>query len=132
MDKDKIYKRLAKIANSRLRCLNSIKFPQEIENYEDEIDDIMKNIFPHGSGIDNGCTFNYEKSVNNRLVINSAYHCMNENGYYDGWVDFIVVLTPDLELDYTLNIRGNFGKYNHVKDYLYQIFHNSFDQEVDI
>ena len=132
MDKDKIYKRLAKIANSRLRCLNSIKFPQEIENYENEINNIMKNSLPHGSGIDNGCSFNYDKSHNNRLVINSAYHCMNENGYYDGWVDFIVVLTPDLELDYTLNIRGNFGKYNHVKDYLYQIFHNSFDQEVDI
>ena len=133
MEKDKIYKRLAKMANSRLRCLvDSSKFPKEIENYENEIDNIMKNVLPHGSGIDDGCSFNYNKSQNNRLVINSAYHCMNENGYYDGWVDFTVVLTPDFELDYTLNIRGNFGKYGHVKDYLYQIFGDSFDQEVDI
>ena len=132
MGKDKIYKRLAKMANSRLRCLNSTKFPQEIENYENEINNIMKNVLPHGSGIDNGCSFNFEKSRNNRLVINSAYHCMNENGYYDGWVDFIVVLTPSLEMDYELQIKGNFGKYSHVKDYLYQIFGDSFDQEVDI
>ena len=132
MGKDKIYKRLAKIANSRLRCLESINFSNEIENYENEIDNIMENRLPHGSGIDNGCHFDYNKSHNNRLVINSGYHCMNEDGYYDGWVDFIVIVTPDLELDYRLSIKGNFGKYSHVKDYLYQIFHDSFDQEVDI
>ena len=137
----KIYKALAQKAYSRLRCIDSInKFPDHdnvktwkiwIDRYEDEIDDIMKNIFPHGSGVDNGCSFNYDKSCNNRLIINSGYHCMDEHGHYDGWVDFTVTLIPDLELDYKLKIKGNFGKYSHVKEYLYQIFHDSFDQEVN-
>ena len=136
----KIYKALAQKAYSRLRCINNInKFPNSdnvktweiwIDEYEDEIDDIMKNIFPHGSGVDNGCTFSYEKSLNNRLIINSGYHCMDEHGYYDRWVDFTVTLTPDLEFNYTLNIRGSFDKYRHIKEYLYHLFHDSFDQEV--
>lgn len=135
----KIYKKLAQIAYSRLRCIDSINsssitdnirnWKNWIDTYEDGIDYIMQNVFPYGSGIDNGCTFNYDKSYNNRIVINSGYHCMNENGYYDGWIDFTVVLTPDLELDYSLKIVGKFGKYGHVKDYLYQIFHDSFDHE---
>ena len=136
----KIYKALATKAYSRLRCIDSINESSNSDNienwkkwtnrYEDEIDNIMRNHFPYGSGVDNGCTFNYEKSCGNRLVINSGYHCMNENGYYDGWVNFTVTLTPDLELDYKLNIRGNFGKYRHVKDYLYQIFDDSFSQNI--
>lgn len=137
----KIYKFLAKNVFSRARCIDSINknignvisnvesWKIWVNKYEEEIDTIMRDIFPHGSGIDSGCMLNYEKSVNNKLVINSGYHCMDDNGCYDGWVDFTVTLTPDLELDYMLNIRGNFGKYRHVKDYLYQIFYDSFDTE---
>lgn len=134
---EKIYKKLAKMAYSRLRCIDSINksntdsnienWKNWIDKYDDNIDYIMRDVFPHGSGIDNGCHFNFDKSVNNKLVIDSGYHCMDPNGYYDGWIDFTVTLTPDLELDYKLNIRGNFGKYGHVKDYLYQIFHDVFD-----
>ena len=136
----KIYKKIATRAYSRLRCIESINKSSNSDNienwkkwadrYEDEIDTIMRNIFPHGSGIDNGCSFNYDKSINNRLVINSGYHCMNENGYYDGWVNFTVTITPDLELDYKLNIVGKFGKYTHIKEYLYELFHNSFNTEI--
>lgn len=138
----KIYKALATKAYSRLRCIDSVNknptsnsvdtWKEWIDKYEDDIDNIMRNIFPHGSGIDSGCIFNYEKSYNNKIVINSGYHCMDQWGGYDGWVDFTVTLNPDIELDYTLNIRGNFGKYGYIKEYLYQIFHDSFNQEYGV
>jgi hypothetical protein len=49
-------------------------------------DDLM-NALPHGSGIDSNWTIDAgTKSVR----LHNSYHCMDENGFYDGWVHFIV------------------------------------------
>ena len=135
MENVKVYKQLIRTMNSRQSCIDNYAIfkkvnPENIagwktwvNTYDDEIEDIEKNYLPHGSGIDNGCHVNLDKSNENKIIIDSGYHCMDENGYYDGWIDFSVTVTPCLEMDISINIIGNFGKYHYTKEYLYDVFY---------
>lgn len=59
---------------------------------------ILANL-PHGSGID-GTWLSYidfkrirrYKFTMNKLVCTNSIHCLNENGYYDGWIDFSIII----------------------------------------
>ena len=63
----------------------------EMHNHEwypkhrEAIEQLVKDYFPHGSGIDGSHgEFDYDKSNDKRLVFYSSYHFMNDGGYYDG------------------------------------------------
>ena len=69
---------------------------------EEMIERFINNVLPHGSGIDcdwrvMGTGFeNYYsqgkigKDNSKYVYFNNSYHCMDENGYYDGYQDFSV------------------------------------------
>lgn len=52
---------------------------------------------PHGSGID----YDYSniKVGNGYISFENAYHCMDENGFYDGIIPFRVKVYDDLKVD---------------------------------
>jgi len=50
---------------------------------------------------------------------------MDENGYYDGYIDFVLVIKAkyrDIFGKLIIDIKGKFGKYKDIKDYLYESF----------
>ena len=47
---------------------------------------------PQGSGID--CDWSYKIQKNGKIVYSNAIHCMDENGYYDGYQDFSLIVDP--------------------------------------
>ncbi len=122
---NKVYKKLAQYYAARLRCIKNPDGNNWGDKHGREIEKIIKDFFPHGSGIDNGCFFDFEKSNGERLVLNSSFHCMDNNGYYAGWIDFSVIVTPSLEMGFYLRIKGNFGRYNQdLKNYLQELFYD--------
>jgi len=99
--------------------------------YQSVIDNCIIPKLPSGSGIDNGCKINLKQSKPLKIIIDSSYHAMNENGMYDRWIDFKIIVTPSFD-NIDINIRGNFGsKYQHLKDYLIEIFQDSLSKEID-
>ena len=99
--------------------------------YQSVIDNYIIPKLPSGSGIDNGCKINLKQSKPLKIIIDSSYHAMNENGMYDRWIDFKIIVTPSFD-NIDINIRGNFGsKYQHLKDYLIEIFQDSLSKEID-
>jgi hypothetical protein len=50
----------------------------------------LLELLPHGSGIDYKYEFTFHKNGN--ITIKNAFHAMNENGYYDGIMPFIIHL----------------------------------------
>jgi hypothetical protein len=80
----------------------------------------------HGSGID--C--NYELSQNNTSVILcNSFHCMDDFGGYDGYMDFIVrinkktLVTSISFLQPDAKMYRKYGK--QLKEYLEDVFCNS-------
>jgi hypothetical protein len=102
--------------------------------HSEALDYIENNILPHGSGIDSGCTIDRD-STENKLVINSSFHLMDENGYYDGWMDFKVIITPSLQFGACVNVKGRFSdqnyKYDGHRDYLQEQFDYCLNCEFD-
>lgn len=65
-----------------------------------ELQEVIKTSAPHGSGIDfdyNSIRVeHYSRDNQNKIIFENAYHCMNDNGYYDGIIPFRVVIGADL------------------------------------
>lgn len=68
--------------------MNTVYVDNLTEDQETAVMDFMDDL-PHGSGID--CDWHCTMKGDYVLFSNS-YHCMNENGYYEGYQDFTVKL----------------------------------------
>jgi len=108
--------------------LNGVKLNNEwVEVWEKNINELIETL-PHGSGVDGETKFNYEESKNDKLIINSAYHFMDDNGFYDGWTDIQIILKPDWSR-VDLNVKGIFPKkYSDIRNYLEELFMESFEE----
>lgn len=84
----------------------------------DNIEKLEKRL-PCGSGIDSGCKIDADNSGINKVIITFGYHFMNENGYYDGWTDYKLIITPAF-LGINMKIAGK--NRQGIKDYLYDLF----------
>ena len=64
--------------------------------HSDAILRLVNRFMPSGSGIDSGTTIDIEFSRPNRIIFNTSFHHMDENGSYDGWTKHDVIVTPSL------------------------------------
>jgi len=92
------------------------------------LDQLVVNFLPHGSGVDCGTTINIDKSTANRIVLEFAFHHMNEHGYYDGWTEHTCIITPDIRFGIEVRITGK--DRNQIKDYLHDLFHYAVNQQI--
>jgi hypothetical protein len=121
----KVYQRFAQLLQARENCKKHGN-KEWFEKHDDEIN-VLINQLPSGSGIDSGNSLD-EKSTSEKIIINSSFHKMDENGFYDGWINYRVIITASLSWDFNLNIIGNFGKRQDIKEYLAEIYSNSFSE----
>ena len=87
--------------------------------------DMLCQLLPSGSGIDSGTKLNLDASHYEKLVFDADYHHMDENGYYDGWTQHTVIVTPSFK---GINIRITGQNRNDIKDYLYETFDYALTQ----
>ena len=125
-----LYQYMANLIVARKNCIDSNN-QEWFDNHTDKLESLLDNL-PHGSGLDYTWKYDYNKSNRNRIVLYMSFHAMDDNGYYDGIIDFTVTVKPDLLSIIDLSIIGNFGKYQDVKSYLYDILYESFTQTMPI
>jgi hypothetical protein len=94
---------------------------------ESRIEDLMKTA-PSGSGFDAGTKFDYEKSFLNKLVFTTSFHHLSDNGYYTGWTDHMITVTPDFRSGFDLKVSGR--DRNNIKEYIADTFHTWLSEEV--
>ena len=132
--KTKLYKEIVKINLAAKNCVNNNN-EEWLTRHNEALDYIESQYLPHGSGIDSGCTINRDKTTTNKIVIDSSYHLMDDNGFYDGWLDFQVIVEPSLAFETDITIKGRFSdrnyKYEGHRDYLLEIFDHCLHQEID-
>jgi hypothetical protein len=91
-----------------------------LEKHEQAILDIVKNEMPSGSGFDNGTDLDFDHSTPEKLVFVTSFHHMNDGGYYDGWTDHTVIVTPSLQFGFNLKVTGI--NRNDIKSYIHEMF----------
>jgi hypothetical protein len=91
----------------------------------------LKDELPHGSGIDSDWVI--EAGDNGKIYAYNSYHCMDEYGFYDGWLDFYLIIPDDNLIDFKLKFQGlNHNGYYRVnkymlRDYLVDLFASFFN-----
>lgn len=93
------------------------------QKHEEAIEEMLKAL-PQGSGIDSGVKFLWDKSTPEKLIFNFGFHHMDENGYYNGWTDHTLTITPSLQFGYEIKISGR--NRNQIKEYLHELFSSIF------
>lgn len=89
---------------------------------------LTRDHMPSGSGIDNGVTLGHD-SKPAKLIFRCAFHHMNEHGFYDGWTDHAVIVTPSLAFGFDLKITG--PNRNGIKAYLAETFQHALAATVE-
>jgi hypothetical protein len=95
------------------------------DRYQEKLDAIAREMLPSGSGIDSGTTID-PASTPERVILRTSYHHMNDAGFYDGWTDHAVIITPSLADGYTLHVTGR--DRNQIKEYLADTFTAAMEQ----
>lgn len=107
---------------------------QRAKYYDERLDDIeratelnhaieayVQKHAPRGSGFDSGTKIDLDRSRADRLVFNTAFHHMNEHGYYDGWTEHTVTVRPTFGTTPEVRISGR--NRNGIKDYIADTFY---------
>jgi len=86
--------------------------------------EVLEDMLPSGSGFDSGCKINVEASSKDKIVFSFEYHHMNEDGYYVGWTNYIVTVTPAFEeFDIDIQLREDDEEskelWEDMEDYIY-------------
>lgn len=116
---------LAATIEARANCERSGN-AEWFQRHTDRIANIARELLPSGSGI-GGVTVDLEKSTGDRVVLNVPFHCMDVNGFYCGWRDFTVTVTPAFSGHY-VKVSGR--DYNGLKDYLADLFSDALGAPV--
>lgn len=88
------------------------KWAENLESY-------IKAHVPSGSGFDSGTAFNFNESTPNRLVFNTAFHHMDDNGCYTKWTHHKVILAPAFR-GFDLKVTG--PNFRDIKEYIGDMF----------
>jgi len=134
---NKLYKVIAGRVIAIENCIRSGNTEWK-EKHEETLDKVI-GFLPSGSGLDAYTKVDFEMPKIDKIVLDSSFHVMDENGYYDGWIDFKVVIRPSMLNDFNIDIIGKFTNRKNcikkdcsdIKEYLQDIFSESLNQEVN-
>lgn len=105
-----------------------------LENMEN-LENIIEKTAPHGSGIDYDYNSirveHYSRDNQNKVIFENAYHCMDENGFYDGIIPFRVVIGSDLTPVIRFVKLNNAGRYRVTKYYIREYLEDVYACWVD-
>lgn len=119
MNKQKLYSDISSSYHAYLNCIDS-KNEEWESKHEDNIDFLVKEHLPSGSGFDSGTEFDFVKSNPEKLIFKTAFHHMDNAGGYDGWTEHKVIITPSLEHGYKITVTGK--NKNDIREYIINCF----------
>jgi len=122
----KVYQVIASTLDAKKRCAEKGNTGWH-ERHSERIAEIMQSA-PSGSGFNSGTKLLEDESNINKLVFETGFHHMNDDGYYTKWTDHKVVVRPQLVFGLNLEISGK--DYNLIKEYIYDVFYSWLEEEV--
>jgi hypothetical protein len=121
-----ICQQLAILVQSRDNC-EKANNTEWFSRHENAAEFIVKNTAPSGSGIDCGTKILLDECSAEKLVFQANFHHMNDVGYYDGWTEHKIIVTPSLAHGFNLRVTGR--NRNDIKEYLADEYHYWLSQE---
>ncbi len=121
-----LYHVIAELIQARANCLEAGNL-EWYARHGERLEYVIREHMPSGSGIDSGTSLD-DDSNPDKLIFNTAFHHMNETGYYTGWTHHAVIITPDFS-GFNLRITGR--DRNGIKEYLSGVYTEALRQRFD-
>ena len=118
----KVYQEIVSLSNAIENCIKTGNVEWQ-EKHTDNLEWIVKQFLPSGSGID--CGTKLVSADDKKIVLSLSYHHMNDNGYYDGWTEHKAIITPSF---HGIDIRITGRDRNGIKDYLSDVVWESLNE----
>lgn len=121
----KLYQKLASTIAAIENCKRSDN-SEWLEKHETTLAELLERM-PSGSGFDNGTTLD-ESSSFEKLIFNTSFHHMDDNGSYDGWTEHRITVTGSMLYGFTTKVSGPDKR--QIKDYIGECFESALNEEV--
>jgi hypothetical protein len=125
-----LYSELSSALTAWKHCTSNsahISQKQFADQHEARLLDLVREHMPSGSGFDSGTHLDFDASHAEKLVFTTSFHHMNSVGYYDGWTEHTVTVTPSFQ-GFNLRISGR--NRNDIKEYIHDTFASALKTEV--
>lgn len=125
----RVYQQIASSLDAYRYCLERHGKPgwghlsEWIDKHANRAFDATHLYLPEGSGFDGGTNLEIDKCTDDKLVFSTAFHHMDEFGYYDGWTNHTVTVRASLVHGITIKVSGR--DKNNIKDYIAECFDQS-------
>ena len=115
-----LYSELASTVDAMHTCESKPEQYGEWANkHAETISALVRDHMPSGSGFDTGTSLDCIESHAEKLVFTTSFHHMNDGGYYDGWTEHTITVTPSFS-GFNLRISGR--NRNDIKNYIHDAF----------
>ena len=121
----KIYQKIDQVLQAIENCKHSNN-QEWLNKHFDSISIIEKQLLPYGSGFDSGTTIKTLPYAGKAISFETSFHHMDENGYYDGWTEHTITITPSFQ-GFDIKVSGK--NKNDIKNYILDTFNNVLDSE---
>lgn len=125
-----LYSELASTVDAMHTCEQKPEqYGEWAHKHEETISKLVHERMPSGSGFDCGTQMDCSQSHAEKLVFTTSFHHMNDAGYYDGWTEHTIVVTPSFS-GFNLRISGR--NRNNIKDYIHDVFSQALKTELPV
>lgn len=84
-----------------------------------EVLDRLERELPRGSGFDAGTKIDRDSDPE-KIRFTTSFHHMNDGGYYDGWTEHVVTISPSFQHLFDVKVSGR--DRNQIKDLIATVF----------
>lgn len=92
-------------------------------------DYIVRELLPNGSGFDDYPSI--AEVSDSEVIIVIRYHPMSEYGYYEGWIEERLRITPSISHTYKSELTDNSGAEEGVREYILDTYHEVLSSPFD-
>lgn len=120
-----LYSELSNLLTAKSNCERSGN-TEWLTKHTETLEALVQEFMPRGSGFDSGTKLDWSASHPEKLVFSTAFHHMDEHGYYDGWTEHTVTVTPSLSGTPRIRVSGR--NRNEIKDVIYEEFETALNR----
>ena len=120
----KVYQKIHSLSIAIDNCIKSGNTLWQ-ERHENSLNAIMEDS-PSGSGFDDGTTLYAVEQT--KMVFETSFHHLNNNGYYEGWTKHYIYVKPTFD---GIDLRITGQNRNDIKEYISDVFYTWLNSEID-
>lgn len=120
----KVYQKIHTLVASIKRC--EMNDRQEwLARYRSDLSTLLKERLPSGGGFDNGSDLLL--CDDKKMIFQTAFHRMDDNGFYSGWSYFKITVVPSFDgIDIKVTTRDD----RSLIDFVFESFYISLTENI--